>query len=152
MVLGAMLERFIQEAPMPVRFRLLMERALDPKEWDRVFESTATRQYTRELLFSSLVDLMAACVCRLKPSVRRAYLDASGITATLTAVSEKLKGTEPAVCRALIQTTAQTLAEGIRQLEPDRPTALPGYRSKILDGNHLAGTEHRIPETRDVAE
>jgi DDE family transposase len=152
MVLGDMLERFIQDAPMPVLFRLLMERALNPEELDRVFESTATRQYTRALLFSALVDLIAACVCRLKPSVRRAYLDSSGITASLTAVYEKLKGTEPAVCRALIQTTAKLLAEVIRQLEPDRPAALPGYRSKIFDCHHLAGTEHRIPETRDVAE
>jgi Transposase DDE domain len=152
MVLGELFERFIRDAPMPVLFRLLMQRALDPAELDRIFESTATRQYTRELLFSSLVDLMAACVCRLKPSVRRAYLDSSGITATLTAVYEKLKGTEPAVCRALIQTTARPLAEVIRQLEPDRPATLPGYRCKIFDGNHLAGTEHRIPETRDVTE
>jgi hypothetical protein len=111
MLLGDLFERFIQDAPMPVLFRLLMERALDPEELDRIFESTATRQYTRELLFSSLIDLMAACVCRLKPSVRRAYLDSSGITATLTAVYEKLKGTEPAVCRALIRTTAPPLAE-----------------------------------------
>ena len=152
MVLGELLERFIQNAPMPVLFRLLMERALDPEELDRVFESTATRQYTRELLFSSIVELMTAVVCRLKPSVRRAYIDSSGITATLSAVYEKLKGTEPAVCRALIQTTAPRLAEVIRQLEPDRPATLPGYHCIVIDGNHLAGTEHRIPETRDVAE
>ena len=25
---------------------------------------------------------------------------------------------------------------------------MPGYRAKILDGNHLAGTEHRVPATR----
>jgi hypothetical protein len=152
MVLGQLLERFIQDAPMPVLFRLLMERVLDPEEVDRVFESTATRQYTRELLFSSIVELMAACVCRLKPSVRRAYLDSSGITASLTAVYEKLKGTEPAVCRALIQTMAPPLAEVVRQLEPDRPATLPGYHCRVIDGNHLAGTEHRIPETRAVAE
>jgi hypothetical protein len=147
-----MLERFLQDAPMPVLFRLLMERALDPDEVDRMFESTATRQYTREVLFSSLVDLIAAVVCRLKPSVRRAYLDASGIAATLTAVYEKLKGTEAAVCRALVQATARRLADVVRQLEPDRPAALPGYRAKVFDCNHLAGTEHRIPEARDVAE
>src|SRR5580693_8147635 len=72
MLLGDMLERFILDAPMPVLFRLLMERALDPGELDRMFESTATSQYTREVLFSSIVDLMAAVVCRVKPSVRRA--------------------------------------------------------------------------------
>jgi hypothetical protein len=152
MSLGVMLERFILDAPMPVLFRLLMERALDPHELDRMFESTATRQYTRELLFSSVVDLMAAVVCRVKPSVRRAYLDCSGIAATLTAVYEKLKGTEPTVCRAMVRTTAKRLAEVVRQLEPDRPASLPGYRVKVFDGNHLAGAEHRIPETRDVKE
>jgi hypothetical protein len=152
MVLGEMLERFILDAPMPVLFRVLMERALDPEELDRMFESTATRQYTRELLFSAIVDLMAVVVCRFKPSVHRAYLDFSGMAATLTAVYEKLKGTEPAVCRALVQTTAKRLAEVVGQLEPDRPVSLPGYRVKVFDCNHLAGTQHRIPETRDVQE
>jgi hypothetical protein len=152
MVLGDMFERFILDAPMPVLFRLLMERALDPKELDRMFESTATSQYTRELLFSSIVDLIAAVVCRIKPSVRRAYLDSSGIAATLTAVYEKLKGTESAVCRSLVRTTGKRLAEVVRQLEPDRPASLPGYRVKIFDCNHLAGTQHRIPVTRDVDE
>lgn len=152
MVLGEMFERFILDAPMPVLFRLLMERTLDPAELDRMFERTAINQYTRELLFSSMVELMAAIVCRMKPSVRRAYLDSSDIAASLSAVYEKLKGTEPAVCRALVQTTAERLAEVMRQLEPDRAAALPGYRIKIFDCNHLAGTEHRIPETRDVAE
>ena len=152
MVLGDMFERFILDAPMPVLFRVLMERALDPEELDRMFESTATRQYTRELLFSAIVDLMAVVVCRFKPSVHRAYLDFSGMAATLTAVYEKLKGTEPAVCRALVQTTAKRLAEVVGQLEPDRPVSLPGYRVKVFDCNHLAGTQHRIPETRDVQE
>ena len=152
MVLGDMFERFIQDAPMPVLFRLLMERALDAEELDRIFESTATRQYTRELLFSAVVDLIAMVVCRVKPSVRRAYLDSAGIAATLTAVYEKLKGTEPAVCRALVRTTAKRLAEVVRRLEPDRPAALPGYRVKVFDCNHLAGTQHRIREARDIGE
>jgi Transposase DDE domain len=152
MVLGDMFERFILDAPMPVLFRLLMERALDPQELDRMFESTATRQYTRELLFSSIIDLIAVVVCRIKPSVRRAYLDSSGIAATLTAVYEKLKGTEAVVCRSLVQATGRRLAEVVRQLEPDRLPPLPGYRVKIFDCNHLAGTQHRIPVTRDVEE
>jgi hypothetical protein len=151
MVLGDMFERFILDAPMPVLFRLLMERALDPEEWDRRFEGTATRQYTRELLFSSIVDLIAV-VGRIKPSVRRASLDSSGIAATLTAVSEKLKGTEPAVCRGLVRTTGKRLAEVLGQLEPGRRASVPGYRVQVFDCNHRAGTEHRIPETRDVAE
>jgi hypothetical protein len=152
MLLGAVFERFILDAPMPVLFRLLMERALDPAEWDPLFENTATRPYTRELLFSSIVELIAVVVCRLKPSVRRAYLDSSGIGVSLTAVYEKLQGTEPAVCRALVQATGRQLAEVVGQLEPDRPAALAGYRVKIFDCNHLGGTEHRIAETRDLGE
>src|SRR5690348_2925244 len=133
MLLGEVLERFLQDAPMPVLFRLLMERALDPHELDRLFEDNATSQYTRELLFSSVVELMAAVVCRLKPSVRRAYLDSSEILVSLTAVYEKLKGTEPAVCRALVRDTARRLVDVARQLPPARPALLPRYRVKVFD-------------------
>jgi IS4 transposase len=152
MVLGPVLERFIQEAPMPLIFRALLERALDPAELDAMFEATATRQYTRELLFSAIVDLLAVVVFRVQPSVRRAYLSSSGVMATLTAVYEKLKGTEPEVCRHLVRTTTTRLLEILRQFESARPATLPGYTVTILDGNHLSGTEHRIPETRGLSE
>ena len=72
MVLGPVLERFIQDAPMPLMFRALLERALDPAELDAMFEATATKQYTRELLFSAIVDLLAVVVFRMQPSVRHA--------------------------------------------------------------------------------
>jgi hypothetical protein len=74
MPLGDIFERFLQEAPISVMVRALMERALDPDELNRLFEQTATTQYTRELLFSSLVNLMSLVVCGVKPSVRSAYL------------------------------------------------------------------------------
>src|SRR5262249_44147178 len=93
MILGPVLERFIQDAHMPLMFRALLERALDPAELDAMFEATAEKQYTRQLLFSAIVDLLAVVVFRMQPSVRRAYLSSSGMLASLTAVSEKLKGT-----------------------------------------------------------
>ena len=102
MQLGEVFERFLQQAPISVMFRTLLEHALDPAELDRLFEENATSQYTRELLFSSIVELMATVVCGVKPSVRAAYLASLGeIAASLTAVYEKLKGLEPGVCRAL---------------------------------------------------
>ena len=52
----------------------------------------------------------------------------------------------------MVRATARRLAAVVGQLEPGRPASLPGYRVKVFDGNHLAGTEHRIPETRDVEE
>jgi IS4 transposase len=149
MQLGETFERFLQQAPISVMYRALLERALDPHELDRLFEREATSQYTRELLFSTVVELMATVVFGVKPSVRSAYLASLGeIAASLTAVYEKLKGVEPGVCRAMVRDTTGRLEPLIRQLDAALPGPVPGYRAKILDGNHLAGTEHRVPATR----
>jgi IS4 transposase len=149
MQLGEIFERFLQQAPISVMFRALLERALDPMELNRLFEDTATTQYTREVLFSSLVDLMGLVVCGVQPSVRAAYLASLGeIAASLSAVYEKLKGLEPGVCRGFVLDTRRRLEPLIHQLEATLPELVPGYRAKILDGNHLAGTEHRVPQTR----
>src|SRR5437764_14891729 len=72
--------------------------------------------------------------------------------ATLTAVYEKLKGTGPEVCRSLVRSTTARLLEILAAVEPARPAILPGYTVMILDGNHLSGTEHRIPETRGLSQ
>jgi IS4 transposase len=149
MKLGEVFERFIQQAPISVMFRTLLEHALDPAEIDRLFEEKATRQYTREVLFSSMVELMGAVVCGAQPSVRAAYVHALGqIAASLTALYEKLKGLEPGVCRAFVQDNAGRLVPLVHQLDAVLPQPVPGYRAKILDGNHLAGTEHRPKVTR----
>ena len=111
MKLGETFERFLQEAPISVMFRVLLERALDPLELDRLFEREATSQYTRELLFSTLVDLMATVVFGVKPSIRAAYLHSWGeILTSLTAVYDKLQGVEPGLCRALVCDTSRRLA------------------------------------------
>jgi hypothetical protein len=100
MQLGETFERFLQQAPISVMVRALLERTLDPKEIDRLFESSATNQYAREILFSSLVKLMAAVVCGVHPSIRAAHVSSLGeIAASLTAVYEKLQGIELDVCR-----------------------------------------------------
>jgi IS4 transposase len=149
MRLGEVFERFIQQAPISVMFRTLLEHALDPAEIDRVFEENADRQYTREVLFSSIVELMGAVVCGAQPSVRAAYLASLGeVAASLSALYEKLKGLEPGVCRAFVLDNAGRLAPLVRQLDAALPQPVAGYRAKILDGNHLAGTEHRPKVTR----
>ena len=130
-------------------FRTLLEHTLDPAEIDRLFEENADRQYTREILFSSIVELMGSVVCGAQPSVRAAYLASLGeVAASLSALYEKLKGLEPGVCRAFVRDNAGRLAPLVHQLGADLPQPVPGYRAKILDGNHLAGTEHRPKVTR----
>src|SRR5437764_7051424 len=136
MRLGEVFERFIQRAPISVMFRTLLEHALDPAEIDRLFEANATRQYTREVLFASIVELMGAVVCGAQPSVRAAYLASLGaIAASLTALSEKLKGLEPGVCRAFVRDHAGRLAPLVRPPDATLPQPLPGDRAKSRDGN-----------------
>src|SRR4051794_30447510 len=143
MRLGDVFERFLQQAPVSVMFRALLERVLDPDELNRLFEQTATSQYTRELLFSSVVDLMGLVVCGIQPSVRSAYLASLGeISASLTAVYEKLKGIEPGVCRGLVRDTAGRLRPLVRRLDATPPPLVPRYPAKILAGNHPAAPPH----------
>ena len=58
MILNEVFERFVEESPVSVMARAVLENALTPTAVDALFEGTAERQYTRELLFSDVVDLM----------------------------------------------------------------------------------------------
>ena len=58
-MLGAIFERFEKLSPISVMVRGLIERVFAPETIDCIFEENASSQYTRELLFSSLVELMS---------------------------------------------------------------------------------------------
>ena len=64
MLCGTLFDRFVTKSPVTVMLRGVLERALAPDYLDRLFAEKAERQYTRELLFSNTVDLMAAVACR----------------------------------------------------------------------------------------
>ena len=72
-MLGAIFERFVEHSPVSVMARGLMERVFARSSMDDLFEATAEVQYTRELLFSSVVELMSLVVCAIHPSVHAAY-------------------------------------------------------------------------------
>jgi IS4 transposase len=149
MLLGEVFEQFAREAPVSVMVRATLENALNPRALDQLFEGTAQRQYTRTLLFSSIVDLMSTVVCRIRPSINAAYKKhASLLGVTRKAVYDKLDRLEPEVAAALVRHTATALEPVITAMGGDLPPWLPGYRIKIVDGNHLASTEHRLQELR----
>ena len=50
-----------------------MERVLNPEQLDQWFEQNAEGQYTRELLFSSIFDIMSLVVCGIRKTVHAAY-------------------------------------------------------------------------------
>jgi hypothetical protein len=149
MLLGNRFQSFVEGSPVSVMVRGVLERAFDPKRLDALFENTAEAGYTRELFFSTTVRLMSEVVLGVSPSVHAAYQDASyAIPVSVTAVYDKLKGIETEVSAELVRDSARQLAPLISLMRGKAPPLLPGYRVRILDGNHLSGTEHRIKELR----
>ena len=68
----AVVERFEQHAPACMMARLALEQAL-PAAWvDEVFEANRQRQYPRELMFSTIVELMTLVTLGLRPSLHAA--------------------------------------------------------------------------------
>jgi hypothetical protein len=151
-MLGCLFERFVEKSPVSVMMRGLMERVFSPESLNELFETTARVQYTKELLFSDLVELMVPVVCGLQPSVRASYQDQADLMpVSLSAVYSKLIGIELAVNQTLVRDTATVMAEVVSQFGEQATDWLRGYRVKILDGFCLAATEHRPQVCRGYA-
>jgi hypothetical protein len=149
MLLGKVFEPFVEAAPICVMARGVLQRILDPQHIDRLFTQNARHQYTNELLFSSLVDLMARVVLRQEPSVHAAYRKLEHqLPVSDQSVYNKLQRVELPVSAALVRDSARRVAPVIGALGAALPPLLPGYRVKFLDGNHLAATQHRLGELR----
>jgi hypothetical protein len=145
MYLTEAFERFAQHSPVTVMTRALMENALAPEALDGIFAKHAVQQYERTLLFSSVVDLMGLVVCKVQPAVSAAYRAVKDtLPVSLTAVYNKLNGIEGEVTAALVRHTGTRLGSVIEAMKAQPPALLPGYRVRIIDGNHLAATERRL--------
>jgi hypothetical protein len=150
-MLPAAFEPFVQEAPFCVMTRAALESLFSAARLDELFRDVAQRQYTRELLFSQLVELMIAVVLRQQPSVLAAYNKGVGnVTVSDQAVYNKLDGIELGVSAALVRDSAARIAPVIDALRARHPSWLPGYRVRILDGNHLGATQRRLAQLRDA--
>lgn len=150
MLLDAVLDRFIAHSPMAVAVRGAFEYALDPAHLDALFEQLVGHRDDRELLFSTCVDLMATVVCRVKPSVHAAYQAHDHIPVNVTALYARLARVPMTAGRDLVRHTANRLEPVLRAMSGAVQDPLPGYRVKILDGNHLGKTQRRIKPLRDV--
>jgi hypothetical protein len=151
-MLGKVFERFVKKAPVAVMVRGVLERILSPEALNTLFARVADRQYTRELLFSSVFQLMNLVVCRVQPSIHAAYQDnREAIATSITAVYDKLNGIDTVTSQALVQETAKQMAGAVREMSGTRIPWLPGYRVKVLDGNCIEATEHRLKALRGTA-
>ena len=150
MVLAPVFDAFIQQRPVCVMARAVLERLLDPARIDALFERSAVQGFTRELLFSSLVKLLGDVVLGVRPSVHAAFQSAEadgGVGVSLTAVYNKLDRVEPVVSAALVRDSAQQAGAVIDALGARLPAWLPGYRCRILDGNAPAAIIFKLQAT-----
>jgi IS4 transposase len=149
MVLGKRFETFVEQSPVSVMVRGALERIFQPDKLEQVFEDNAVWQYTKELTFASCVHLMSDVVFRISPSVGTFYKGHQDeIPVSRQSVYDKLRHIELPVSAGLVRYAAEELGACLRKMKAPPKALLPGYRVRVLDGNHLAGTEHRILETR----
>jgi len=149
----SVLDRFAEKCPAGVMIRATLENLLRPERLDQIFNDVRTRQYNRTLLFSQMVAVMAGVATRTHQSVHTAYLAAKEeLGVSSTALYGKLNRVEPPVTGALVRETAADAAGVIEALPRAQRVILKGMQVKILDGNHLAATEHRVSELRITRE
>ena len=150
MLLEKVFRPFVDKRPVCVMARGILERLFEPARLDALFDQNAEVGYTKKLHFSTLVALMGDVVLGVRPSVHAAFqnLEAKNATVSLTAVYNKLDRVEPVVSAALVRDAAQQTAPVIDALGARLAPWLPGYRCRILDGNHLSATDHRLEELR----
>ncbi len=151
-MLDSVFEKFVKDSPISVMARATAERGLNPEKIDAWFGMNAQEQYTKDLLFSSVFDLMSGVVTCSYPSVHAAYQHSQDVIGvSVTSVYNKLNGIEIGTSAGLVRYAAGELAPVITELGGTKAPLLPGYRIKLLDGNCIEASEHRIGELRELA-
>ncbi len=148
MALDAVLQRFIEASPVSVMARLALQRAVSAEWMDALFEQHRERQYTRELLFSTVIELMSLVAVGLRPSLHAAAKASKDLQVSLAALYEKVNHTEPALVAALVRGSAERLVPVVTPLKGEVAAWVPGYRVRVVDGNHLAASEKRLKPLR----
>lgn len=153
MVFDPIFQRFFEDSPVSVMFRATMENVFSAERMDRIFGESAERQVERTLLFSTCADILSLVVASMRKSVNAAYQaqrKAGKISVSVKSLYNKLAGIEPCVSERMVRETSAALAEVITEMKGTVKGPLPGYDVRILDGNHLAGSEHRLAELRSL--
>ena len=150
-MLSSVFKPFVEKSPISVMARGVMERVLNPDQLNEWFDRTAEAQYTKDLLFSSLFDIMTLVVLGSHRSVHAAYqASEADIGVSITSVYNKLNGIE-------VNTSAQLVRYAIEQTEPlvkklrgKGPSPQPGKRLKLPDVNCIEKSQHRLQELRSM--
>jgi hypothetical protein len=144
-----MFRTFATARPFAVVTQMVLRRMLDPQEVDRLFEEHAQEQYHRALLFSSLAQLVSGVVLGKHATVNAGYKKMrQQLGVSLTAVYEKLQRVELPIVQQLVRHSYQQAVAVCREVGCVAQHDVTGYSTRILDGNWLSASEHRLRETR----
>jgi len=148
-MLPEVFQTFVERSPVGVMMQAVLENLFQADRLDQLFAQTAQQQYQRTLLFSSVVELTQSVVLGAEPSVYAAYRKRRhALQVSDQAVYDKLDGMELGLSTALVSDSARQAKAVIQALQARRAPWLSGYRTQLLDGNHLSATEHRLQELR----
>jgi len=151
-MLSPIFEKFVEKSPISVMARGMMERVLNPSQLNQWFNETAEQQYTKELMFSTVFDLMSQVVCGSRKSIHAAYqASIEDIGVSVTSLYNKLNGIETNISAELVRYAAQQVEPIIKKLGGTMHSPLPGLRIKLLDGNCIQKSQHRIEELRSIS-
>ena len=151
MTLPAILDPFAKGAAATVMTRMATEWLLDEPAFEALFEQQAEAQYTRELTLTHMVNIMLDVASGTRPSPRASFLARwEQIRVSEAAFYGKLRRMEPDLAAAVVRHTAARARAVIAAAEGLSDEPIPGYHARVLDGNALAGTEHRMQALRDL--
>lgn len=142
-------QNFVSARPVAVATQLIARRILDSDLIDQLFRDNAALQYEQTLLFSSLSYLMMGVTLGKHKSVNAGHKKmAEQLGVSITSIYNKLQRIEPQTTRAFVKYSYEATVALQREIGSVQRNILSGYALRIIDGNHLAATEHRIKETR----
>ena len=151
MLLKSMFTNFVEQKPYSVMARAALERMLSATRLDELFEAHAKQQYRRELLFSQLVEVISRVVTRVDASVLKSIQALDDVlTVSDEAVYQKLRKVEPQVCQALVRDSFQVASGVLGTMKVVNAPWVTGLNAKVLDGNSITASEHRIEELRTI--
>jgi hypothetical protein len=151
MVIPAQLECFVEDAAPTVMTRIALDWMIEGTSIEPIIDEVSEGQYTREFLLGHFVQVMCDVACGFRSSPRAAFQKRKlSLVASLSAFYRKLARMEPGVSAAIVRETAGRARELISAAGNLLPEPVPGYATRILDGNILTGTDHRITVLRST--
>ncbi len=148
-MLPAILDPFAEGAAPAVMTRLALDWMIGQNSLGLILEQVASAQYDREFLLAHFVEVMADVACGFHASPRAAFLKRQlNQIASISAFYRKLARMEPVVPAAIVRQTAVRARDLIVAAAGLVPEPIQGYNARIIDGNVLTGTEHRITPLR----